>query len=38
VPTFTLGYDPAPVGTSNLTTTARQRATFDTANFDGSIP
>jgi hypothetical protein len=37
VPTFTLGYTASPVGTGNLTTTARQRATFDTADFDGVV-
>jgi hypothetical protein len=37
VPTFTLGYSASPVGTTNLTTTARQRATFDTADFVGAV-
>jgi hypothetical protein len=37
VPTFTLDYIPSPVGTTNLTTTARQRATFDTADFVGAV-
>jgi hypothetical protein len=37
VPTFTLGYAASPVGTTNLTTTARQRATFDTADFTGAV-
>lgn len=32
VPTFKLGFAPAPSGTTNLTITVRQRATFDTAN------
>ncbi len=37
VPTFTLGYTASPVGTTNLTTTARQRATFDVDNIDGVV-
>jgi len=37
VPSFTLGYAPSPGGTSNLTTTARQRATFDVGNCSGAV-
>lgn len=37
VPTFFLGYSPSPVTTVNLTTTQRQRATFDTGNMAGVV-
>ncbi len=33
VPTFTLGFAPAPVGTTNLAVSSRERATFDSGDI-----
>lgn len=37
VPTFTLGFAPAPVGTSNLAVGSRERATFSTLNVNVTV-
>lgn len=37
VPTFTLGFAPAPVGTSNLAVATRERATFASANITVTV-
>lgn len=37
VPTFTLGFAPAPVGTSNLAIGARERATFSTTHISVTV-
>lgn len=37
VPTFTLGWTPSPVGTSNLVVSFRQRNTFDTSRITAAL-